>query len=324
MNEETIYCPNCGTANPSDAMFCSNCGTNLEGVLEDQHQASYEQALKLRDEQKYADSENLFASLGGFKDAATQAATSHALAEQKAAGARDAMYTQAQDAFANGDLTQAQTLFGRLGGYKDAADKLQLVNGALAQQQKEDAARKQEHDYQQAIAAARQQTTAAGVKRYIDYFNQFGAKPGNAQLVTELNQRYLDLSQQEDVHKAASAKKRNIILGILAAIIIIAGGSWFFVKQQQSAAADLQQKVSQQRVQNDLSFSKLDSDSQKDIKTMFATYHANPDDYIYSVKHKTGDYTVITYEFRGPDKTKDILPAKGTRVYGETALYRVE
>jgi hypothetical protein len=324
MNTETIYCPNCGTANPSDALFCSNCGTNLEGVLDDQHQASYDQALKLRDEQKYADSERLFTSLGGFKDAATQAATSHALADQQAASARDNMYAQAQESFANGELGNAQNLFGRLGNYKDAADKLRLVNGALAQQQKEDAAQKQERDYQQAIIDARQQTTAAGLKRYIDYFAQFGTKAGNAQLLTELNQRYLELSQQEDLHKAASAKKRNIILGIVAVTVLIAGGSWFFVKQQQSAAANLQQKVSQQRVQNDRSFSKLDADSRKDIKTMFATYHANPDDYIYNVKRKTGDYTVITYEFRGPDKTKDILPAKGTRVYDETALYRVE
>lgn len=346
MDNQTIHCPNCGAVNTLTAKFCGNCGFDLTAVIAqakadmapaqpavDPNKTAYQEAMANLEGGKLELAVQGFRALGGYADAPDQLEKAMARLNEQEAARRKANYAAATDAFAQGNLNEAARLFEQLGGYEDADAKLKLVRKAQtaevqaaqqasAEQSARLAAQEYDNNYHQALRSAEQAQTTTELKRYIDYLQQFASYQDGAEQLAKLNQRYTQLAGQEQIKKAANAKTGRLIAIIAAIVIVIGAGGWFAYSHHQSAADALQKQVVAQRDTNAKSYNKLDSKTRSNIKTMFATYHANPKDYTYKVKSTTADYTVIAYSFRGPDKTKDILPSTGTRVYGQVALYR--
>ncbi len=336
MDNQTIHCPNCGTVNPITAKFCGNCGQDLTEAIaqaSDPNKAAYQAAMAALVGGKLEAAVQGFRALGGYADAPDQLEKAMARLNAQEEAHRASTYETASEAFGQGNLAQAASLFEQLGAYKDAADKLKLVRKAQAtelqqaqqasaEQNTQQAAEEYENAYHSAIQNADAAQTTADLQQYIDYLGNFTAYRDGAQQLAKFQQKYAALAAAEQQKQAANAKTGKIIAIIAAIVIVLGGGGWFAYSQHQSAQANLAKQVTAQRQTNAKSFNQLDSDARSNIKTMFATYHANPNDYTYKVKASTDDYQLVGYTFRGPDKTKDILPASGTRIYGQVALYR--
>lgn len=332
MDNQTIHCPNCGTVNPITAKFCGNCGQDLTEAIAhvvDPNKAAYQAAMADLDGGRLEAAVQGFRALGGYADAPAQLDKAMARLNAQQEAHRVSTYEAATAAFGQGNLAQAASLYTQLGDYKDAAQKLALVRQAqtaeLQQQQQQSAqqaAEEYERNYNTALQNAEAAQTTADLQQYIDYLGNYAGYRDVDQQLAKFKQKYATLAAVEQQHKAASAKTGKLVGIIVLIVLVLGGGGWFAYSQHQSAQADLAKQVTAQRQTNAKSFNNLDSKTRQNIKTMFATYHANPNDYTYKLKAETGDYQVVTYSFRGPDKTKDILPATGTRIYGEVALYR--
>ncbi|WP_461213260.1 zinc ribbon domain-containing protein [Lacticaseibacillus sp. GG6-2] len=332
MDNQTIHCPNCGTVNPITAKFCGNCGQDLTEAIArvtDPNKAAYQAAMADLVGGNLEAAVQGFRALGGYADAPDQLEKAMARLNAQQEAHRASTYEAATAAFGQGDLGQAASLFQQLGDYKDATQKLALVHKAQAaemqraqQQSAQQAAEEYERAYNTAIQNAEAAQTTANLQQYIDYLSKFAGYRDVDQQLAKFKQKYATLAVAEQQQKSANAKTGKLVAIIAAIVIVLGGGGWFAYSQHQNAQADLAKQVTAQRQTNAKSFNHLDSQTRSNIKTMFATYHANPNDYTYKLKASTDDYQVVTYTFRGPDKTKDILPASGTRIYGEVALYR--
>ncbi|WP_175265118.1 hypothetical protein [Lacticaseibacillus nasuensis] len=138
--------------------------------------------------------------------------------------------------------------------------------------------------YRQGLAGAQAATTTSDLQRYLTYLAQFtGYQDGAAQLA-QFQAKYTRLAEQEKAAHAVGARRRNRILIVAGVAVVIVGGGAFAWHSHQAAAAALADKVTAQRATNAKSYNGLPSDTKKDVKTMMATYHANPKDYIYKVK----------------------------------------
>lgn len=339
MNTQEIYCPNCGTVNPITAKFCGNCGQDLTDAIAevkaaaDPQKQAYQQATADLAGGHLAAAVQGFRSLGGYADSPAQLEKAMARLSAQEAAHRTATYQKASVLFGQGELAQAAALFSQISGFQDADEKLALVQKAQAQQaaeQQAQAAQAQaqqnqqayDQNYRDALQKASQATTTGTLKPYIDYLEQYRDYQDGAAQLNALKQRLAEMAAAEQVN-GAKRKRQGMIVGIiLAVLVVVIGGGWFAYNQHQNAQADLQKQVAAQRTTNAKSFDQLDSKTKKNIKTMAATYHANVHDYTYKVKGETDDYQLIGFAFHGPDKTKDVMSATGTRLYGSVALYR--
>lgn len=279
MEEQTIFCPNCGQANPLTVKFCGHCGTNLTETI------------------------------AQFK------------AQKEQTESPKARYQQALRDFSNGQLDQAERLFTALGAYQEAPQKLKLVQKAkqtaILQQQAA--------HYQQILAKAKAATTSDALQPYLEELQQLAADQDDsdrqAQLQILQNQYQQLLATEKEQHHRQQHQAK--IIGIVVLIVFaLSLGGYFWYQHQQTAKADLHDRVTSQRADNAASFKHLDHKTQVSVATMMQTYHANKHDYLYTVKQKTADYTVIAYRFLGPDDRQDVLPKEGMRVYQGVALYR--
>lgn len=335
MAEQTVICPNCGTTNQLTNKFCAHCGFDLTQAIAvvkaaaDPQKALYVQAKEALAAGDFAKAIDGFNQLGAYTDAPDQLAKAKAGFAEAQQRQRERLYGEGLDAFSHGDLTTAAARFQQVAGFQDAEAKLALVKKAQAAAAAEAAAaakQKQAADYdaayRQGLAGAQAATTTSDLQRYLTYLAQFtGYQDGAAQLA-QFQAKYTRLVEQEKAAHAVGARRRNRILIVAGVAVVIVGGGAFAWHSHQAAAAALADKVTAQRATNAKSYNGLPSDTKKDVKTMMATYHANPKDYIYKVKATAADYTVVGYTFRGPDTSKDKLPKSGTRVYDATAIYR--
>lgn len=318
--EETIFCPECGHKNPISNGFCESCGTKLEGVVTpvDPQKTAYEKALQDIQAGNYEMAITSLKMLGDYEDATSQIERAQELLAVQVEQQQVADYDKAMVAFSEGDLATAENLFTRLGDYRDSATKLPLITEAKQQQQK----REYDEAYQSGVAAAETATNTSELQQALQYLEQFGDYKDTQNLLQGYQGKQQQFYASEVAQKAVvqnKNKKIMIIVGVLAVIVL--GIGWAVHSQQQSAK-QLSEKVEQQRSANHSSFDKLDSTVQKEMKAVANTYNANVNDYTYKVTGKTADYEIISYAFKGPDKTKDVLPAKGTRNYKNIAFYR--
>lgn len=337
MAKQTIFCPSCGTENPLTAKFCGNCGFDLTEAaakaVESANKATYQSATTALDAGRFAEAVQGFQTLGQYADAPAQLQKATARLNEAQAAQREAQYQQANDAFAQGNLQQAAALFSQLTGFKDAAQKLTLVQNAqaAADAREREAALKRkaqqdqqnyDRNYHDALQKAAAATTTATLKPYIDYLGQYRDYQDGAKQIDALQRRYAELTTEEQAVSQKRKRQAKLIGIIVAILLVLGGGGYFAYHQHQTAQAEMQKQVAAQRQTNAKSFDQLDSQARHDLKAMAGVYHANVHDYTYKVKGTTEDYTLVGYSFRGPDKTKDVLPASGTRLYNSVALYR--
>lgn len=335
MDNVKLFCPNCGTENAMSADFCKNCGANLANVKEQvqaaeaqktkvRQQALYHQAVEMADKGNARQAAMLFSQLGDYEDAQEKAVANQAIADeqekQNQEAQRKQLYDDAMNAFTHGDLQRAGTEFTQLGNYQDAAQKLQLVQNAVAQNQQLAQAQNYEQAYQTALTRANQAQRSADLRSALVDLNNFAGYKDAREQMRQLQAKLPGMQAAEQVKKAANGKRTKqiaIIAGIVVVILAIIGGT---VVYQNHTASALKTQVAAQRTSNAKSFKKLPNTTQQDLRDMVATYHGNVNDYTYSVKEKTANYTIVGYKFVGPDHSKDVLPTSGTRTYNQTAI----
>lgn len=280
MEKQTIFCPNCGQANPLSVKFCSQCGANLTETISE------------------------------FK-----------AQHQKETASPEDRYQAALQAFSDGKLDQAEELFSKLDSYQDAPAKLKLVQKA----KQTTALQRKDAHYRQTLAQAQGATTTATLRSYLTELERLagGQNDSDRQAqVQALQTKYQQMVAAEKERQKRQQHQAKIVGIIVLIVLTLSLGGYFLYQHQQTAQADLHDRVSSQRADNAASFKHLDRKTRASLATMMQTYHANKYDYIYTVKQKTADYTVIAYRFLGPDDHKDVLPKKGMRVYQGVALYR--
>ena len=142
-------CPNCGTENTLDASFCIVCGYNLESIIavDKQQLESYQLGLKWFSEGKLEEALAIFSELRGFQDSDEKYELINKIKLEEEAVTRESNYSQATELFATGNLDAALVIFKQLGNYKDAQDKVTLIEKI----QLEELVSKQEGLYEQAI-----------------------------------------------------------------------------------------------------------------------------------------------------------------------------
>ncbi|MCP8856438.1 hypothetical protein K9848_09575 [Latilactobacillus sakei] len=321
MSEESIFCPECGTRNPITNGFCESCGTKLEGAKPlDPKQVAYDKAITDFSEGRFEAAITAFKLLDDYQDSREKITLVEKAQAEFQAQQQTNDYDQAIASFGQGDLETAEMLFTRLGDYRDAPQKLQLIQEAKAQQHEQD----YDAAYQSGIAAAEAAETVIDLQQAMQYLEQFGSYKETQIKLREYQNKQQILQANEAAQNQVTQKKNKMIMSVVAVIVLIAAGAGWYVYSQQQAANQLAEKVTEQRASNVKSLDKLDSKTQKNLRTIAKTYNANAEDYTYKVMGQTDDYLLVGYNFKGPDKTKDMLPTSGTHNYKELAFYRVD
>ncbi|WP_203651684.1 zinc ribbon domain-containing protein [Secundilactobacillus yichangensis] len=335
MENTKLFCPNCGTENPMSAAFCKNCGADLtaakaqvqatiEAKTKANQQAIYRQAVEMADKGNARQAAILFEQLGDYQDAHEKAVANRTLADaqdqQRLAAQQQQQYNAAMSAFNQGDLSNAANLFAQLGDYQDAQQKLGLVQNAMAQDQKQAQAQNYEQAYRAVLARANQANRSVDLLNALNELAQFGDYKDARQQSATLQAKLPAMQAAEQAKKVSHGKRNKriaIIAGIVVVLLVIIGGGYAYHAHTVNA---LQTQVTAQRNSNTKSFNSLPNTTQQDIRDMVATYHGNVHDYTYSLKQKTANYNIVSYQFVGPDHSKDVLPSSGTRTYNQTAI----
>lgn len=337
MENMKLFCPNCGAENDRQSTFCENCGADLTTAKEQVEAAEaernkanqpviYQHATELAEKGDFRNAAALFAKLGDYEDSREKAVANQALVDvqnqREQAAQQQQAYEAAMTAFTEGDLVRAQAGFAQLGDYEDAQQKLGLVQKALTQQQQQIQAQNQEQAYQAALDQAHGAQQSGALQNALNVLSQFsGYKDADDQVVM-FAKRLAEMQAAEQAQWQAHRKQVKRIGAIVGAVVIllVIGGGWFAYHAHTVSALKIQ--VTQQRQSNAKSFRSLPNTTQQDIRDMVTTYHGNANDYTYSLKQKTANYNIVTYQFVGPDPSKDVLPKSGTRTYNQTAINR--
>lgn len=319
MSEETIFCPECGTKNPISNVFCSSCGAKLEGLAEtlDPEQVTYDKAIADFEAGHFEAAITGFKLLGDYQDAKEKIKIAEAAERQLKEQERDNDYHQAISLFGQNDLEGAALIFQRLGDYQDSPQKLQLVQQAMVQKNQQD----YDEAYQSGIAAADNATTVAQLQQALNYLQQFGDYKDTQlklrQYQTKQQTLFNQENQQAALKNAARKKKNTIIASVVAVLVLIGVGIGFYVHNQQQQEQQLAKQVQVQRKENAKKFNKLSAKQKKVLRKIAITYKANVNDYTFKINKDNP--VVLDYKFISPDKTKDVLPAKGVRFYQDNS-----
>lgn len=316
MDNETVFCTNCGTKNPLTAKFCTNCGADLSAAITAKKALLAKQAAQAQPTSATTPTQP--AANQASQATSTQAPQPGAVPAPSAEELLEARYQDGLNKFTQGDLPGALQAFQAVPNYKDSAKKVTMIQ----ELQKKQSAEAYEKAYQNALQTAQQAKTAYQLRAAMDYIIKFGNYKDAGSQLQNFQTRYDQMAAQEKVRRSAQNKQVKIIGIIVAVIAVVAIGVFVVFKMQQDQATKLQQAVQTQRVTNADSFNALPAGDRKNVRSMMKTYGGNVKDYTYSVKAKTDDYDIINYTFKSPDDKKDVLPKNGTRISSSVAIYR--
>lgn len=357
MAQDKIFCPNCGKPNEISNSFCEYCGQDLRAyqaqIVSDD---SAPKLQDLTDQKAELEHQAELDCQTERNDELQQKETKRQVELQKQAEAKEQetaevqrqnAYTEAMNLFSGGQLEAAAKIFFQLGNYREAPEKLAMIQKILSNQVKsksqgvtaEDVeSRSAKHSthgkrtnaipsgttqvrdmemqraYESGIAGAEKANTPEELHRAIVYLQQLGNYQDLPIRLKDYQDRYeMMVINQQKIRTQGRNKLKKILLAVAGFVVVTgAGFGWWYVNQQN--AKELASAVTKQRAENSESYKNLPGDVQEQLKTLLVNYQGNVKDYTYQITGTTSDYTMVSYTFKGPDKSKDVLPTEGTRV----------
>lgn len=320
--ENQKICGSCQRENKASSSFCKFCGSALNNPVHIPEQTpeeqQYNRGLEAFSLGQLEAALVIFQEIRSYKDSSEKIQLiTKIMAEQKEKQANqiEQAYQHGLDCFSTGKLVDAQRQFQQLGDYKESKQKLQLIEGILLKQAKN----QREQRVNDLFEMAQQTDTLTELEGAIVELQHLGIDEASLQPLFLRHQELLSIENEQSNLKK---KKIKIYGASVVGLVLAATLIFFMVTNHQENVATLEKSVTTQREINRETYDILDETVQKEMEEMFSSYNAHVNDYSYKVKKETADYILIDYTFKGPDQTKDLLPKKGTRLYGQVSLTR--